>query len=381
MNVLLAINHPSQYHVLKKLADRLIEEEHKVVFTIKKNKDILEELMKLDGREYFYSVNATKNRSNNKILIRLDSLRSLLSQEITTLRLYIKFHFDFMLGTDIAIAHMSYLFKAPSFVFCEDDYILVKEFGNLAYPQATHIVSPYVCDIGKWEDKRIGYQGSQKTGYLHPNHFVPNHEVIKKYGLEKSNYYLIRLVSMNAYHDILHETQNSFLPKDIIAFIKHLERTGRVYITAQCELPKELEIYRLNIDLKDIHHVLYYADLFVGDSQSMAVESALLGTPTIRSNKWVIHPDKVSILEELENRYKLLYSIAPGDVNRIISKIDEIFQQPGFKTVWKERRNKYFQEATDLTNYLFWYLTNYPNSMSESIKDKSIIKKFHLRQN
>ena len=186
---------------------------------------------------------------------------------------------------------------------------------------------------------------------------------------------------MNAYHDILYETQKSFRTDDISLLIKHLEKTGRVYISPQGKLPTELEPYRLNIDLKDIHHVLYYADLFLGDSQSMAVESALLGTPTIRSNKWVIHPHKVSILEELENRYKLLHSIAPGEINRVISKIDEIFQQPGFKTAWKEKRNRYFQEATDLTSYLFWYLTKYPNSIDQSTKDESIIKKFHLRKN
>jgi len=379
MNVLIAINHPSQYHVFKNLADKLMEDGDEVIFIIKKNKDILEELMISDDREYNYSVSAAKNRKRNKILLRLDSLRSILTQELSVFNIIRKNNFDFLLGTDIAISHIGKLFKIPTFVFCEDDYLLVKEFGNLTYPYAKHIVSPYICSIGKWEYKRLGYNGSQKTSYLHPKYFVPDLEILRNYGINKENYFIIRLVSMKAYHDILHETDSGIYYKGLLKLVNYLENKGKVYITSQSKLPEKLAPYRLNIDLRDIHHVIYYADLFIGDSQSMTIEAALLGTPSIRTNKWVVIKEKVSILEELENKYKLTYGIPPGDINSLIYKIEEITSINNFKTLWKEKRKEYFNNATNLTDYMFWVLNNYPDSIRESINNPVVRREYNLK--
>jgi len=82
---------------------------------------------------------------------------------------------------------MGRIFNIPSFIFCEDDYNLVKEFANLAYLWAKHIVSPNICSIGKWKSKRFGYNGSQKTGYLHTNFFQPDPETLIKYGIFKQD--------------------------------------------------------------------------------------------------------------------------------------------------------------------------------------------------
>ena len=37
--------------------------------------------------------------------------------------------------------------------------------------------------------------------------------------------------------------------------------------------------YTIDILSADIHHVLYYANLFIGESATMATESAVLGIP------------------------------------------------------------------------------------------------------
>ena len=38
----------------------------------------------------------------------------------------------------------------------------------------------------------------------------------------------------------------------------------------------------MNIDPSDMHHALAFASLYIGDTQTMAAEAAVLGTPSIR---------------------------------------------------------------------------------------------------
>ncbi len=54
----------------------------------------------------------------------------------------------------------------------------------------------------------------------------------------------------------------------------------------------------------DIYHALYYADLYIGDSQTIAAEKAVLGTPALRFNDFV---GKIGYLEELEHKYGLTF--------------------------------------------------------------------------
>ena len=66
---------------------------------------------------------------------------------------------------------------------------------------------------------------------------------------------------------------------------------GRIIVK---QLPEGFQKYSLSINENDIHHVLYFADLFIGDSQSMTVEAAMLGTPSIRINNFA---NKISIIK------------------------------------------------------------------------------------
>ena len=43
----------------------------------------------------------------------------------------------------------------------------------------------------------------------------------------------------------------------------------------------------ININPLDIHHVMSFASIYIGDSQTMAAEAGVLGTPFIRFNDFV----------------------------------------------------------------------------------------------
>ena len=90
--------------------------------------------------------------------------------------------------------------------------------------------------------------------------------------------------------------------------INKLELFGKIYISSEKELPVKYNKYKLNINPLDIHHILAFSSMLIGDSQSMSVESALLGVPSIRYSSFA---GKLSVLEELEHKYELTYGFLP----------------------------------------------------------------------
>ena len=107
-----------------------------------------------------------------------------------------------MIGTDISITHIGFLKKVPAIVLNEDDININRLFCNFSYPFASQIITPCNCSVGRYSNKQIKYKGYQKLAYLHPNWFIPDINIVKKYFPVEVPYFIIRLVSFAAGHDI-----------------------------------------------------------------------------------------------------------------------------------------------------------------------------------
>jgi hypothetical protein len=107
--------------------------------------------------------------------------------------------------------------------------------------------------------------------------------------------------------------------------IERLQAKGRVFITSEGTLHPEWERLRVSIPPHQIHDVLAFAALFVGDSQTMAAEAAVLGTPNLRASTFV---GRISYLEELEHKYGLTFSFHPQEEKRLLAKLDELLAMP-----------------------------------------------------
>ena len=55
-----------------------------------------------------------------------------------------------------------------------------------------------------------------------------------------------------------------------------------------------------------MHHVMAFASLYIGDSQTMAAEAGVLGVPFVRFNDFV---GRIGYLRELEDIYHLGFGI------------------------------------------------------------------------
>jgi len=361
MRIIFAINHPAQYHLLKNPYHRLIQKGHNVVFVIK-GKDILEELMISEGVEYSKLTN--KRVGTGRISVLLKGLLELFVQDFQLLRFARRFKPDLMVGTDYCITHIGKIIRKPSIVLNEDDFSVNKLFCKLAYPFANCILSPEVCDVSKYQNKKVGYKGYQKLSYLHPNVFNPDINIVKQY-ISADKYFIIRLVSFSAGHDI--EKKHGGIEKhNLIALVELLEKHGKVYITSESKIPKELEEYKLTIDVKHIHHILAYATLFIADSQSMIVEAAMLGIPSIRFNSFV---GSISVLEELQGKYGLTVGIHNSNVSGLFSNTEAMLEEPELASKYKIKRDMMLKDKIDVSSFLVWFFENYPNSRKKIIED------------
>ena len=142
--------------------------------------------------------------------------------------------------------------------------------------------------------------------------------------------------------------------------IEKLEKKGQVYITSEKKLDKKYKKYQLKTPPQHIHHLLFYSELFIGDSQSMAFECAMLGTPSIRFSDFA---GKISVLEELEHKYGLTYGIKPSEPEKLFEKIEELLSMTNLKEEFQKRRQRMLADKIDVTAFMVWFIENYPESV------------------
>jgi uncharacterized protein len=371
MRILFALNHPAHFHLFKYSAEELIINGHQVLF-VYKQKDILEKLLE-DYHFDAIKISEKKNSSKSKLFIIKNRLSELIKQNFNLRKVIQNFRPDLLVGTDISITHVGKFRRIPSIVFNEDDISINKFFCYATYPFADHIISPIVCNVGTFNFKKIPYNGYQKLAYLHPTRFKPDKSKIENIISLEKPFYLIRLVSFSAGHDI--EKKHSGLSDNIIGkLVEKLSKYGSVYISSEIPVKEEFKKYLLNINPLDIHHFIYFADLFIGDSQSMIVEAAVLGTPSIRFNSFV---GKISVLEELEKKYSLTFGISNNNPELLFDKIDELLGIQYLKSTFIERQKIMLKEKIDLTAFIVWFIENYPESVKISRNNPEYLDRFH----
>jgi len=357
MKILIKLNHPAHYHLFKNFIKQM-KDRHYIKVLIR-DKDILSDLLEIDEVEYERIIESKKRSRGNKFSILFANLREMLEQDINLFRHIKDYRYDILMGTDISISHIGRIFKIPSFIFNEDDFEINKMFCSTTYPYCDFIVSPSVCSVGKFGKKKIEYDGYQKLAYLHPNYFTPDIRTVNKYINSDKPFFILRLVSYTAGHDI--EQKHGGISEELLeTLISILLKKGNVYLTSEENLKDKFKKHLLKINPIDIHHLLAFSDLLITDSQSMTVEAAMLGTPSIRYNSFV---GKISVLNEIENRYHLSTGIHINESDKLLKQVNEIVENKDTKSLYLNNRNRMLDDKADLTAFLIWLIEDFPNSV------------------
>jgi hypothetical protein len=327
------LGHPAHYHNVSVVIRKLSEQGFRVVL-VARSKDVLFEL--LEGVPY--EIIFLKPRKGKS---KLSLIKTVLFREFKLLHLALKYKPKMLIGTDIVIAHVGKLLSIPSVILNEDDAREVPFLAKYGFKYATTVFSPNCCNIDPYQNK-IGYNGYHELAYLHPNYFKPDKSKILDLVKEGEKYFILRFAELTAHHDEGKKGINLTIAKKLI---HQLSSFGRVYITSERKLESDLEAYRIKINPKNIHHALYYADLYIGDSQTMAAESAVLGTPSIRFNDFV---GKLGYLEELEHKFGLTFGFTTNQVEALYQKVTELVKNESIKEIFGKRRDNMLNDCQDI---------------------------------
>ncbi|MBL7918671.1 MAG: DUF354 domain-containing protein [Bacteroidia bacterium] len=355
--------HPSKFHVFKNTINALKRNGHHVDIVIT-SKDVLEELVKSEGWDY---VNIFPNGRKIKNVSPYISAAINFFRTIHRLFKFVgKKNYDLFI-TDDLLVYVGKIKKTPSIVFCDDDIQVVKQF-SLVLAFADHCLAPFITDLGKYNSKKIGFDGYKELAYLHPNQFKLNDEIVKKFKESSQTYFILRLVSLTAYHDV---GKTGITVQKALTLIELLKKYGKVYISAERPLEKELEPYRIQILPKDLKDVLAGAFLYIGDSQTMSSEAAIMGVPSFRINDFT---GKISVMEEKDHKYKLSKSFKTSEFNELYKQVESCLNNDEFKLKMNEKKKNMLKEKIDLTAFMTWLFENFPGSLTV-LKDNSNYQK------
>ena len=352
MNVLIQLSHPAHFHLYKNVAHNLMDDGHEVYILIK-TKDILEDLLKQSGLPYYNILKEAHRKS------RLGVLWDMLVRDWRMFRFVKKHKIDLLTGSTVEVAQVGWLTRKYRVNAGEDDMRVVPLVQKMGGPFMQTLLSPVVCDNWKLESKSVKYASYHELAYLHPNHFQADRTVVERYFPADTPYYILRFASLSAHHDAGIRGINTEIAQHLIDILKP---HGRIYITSERELEPQFEQYRIPIKTLDRHHVMAFSTLYIGDSQTMAAEAAVLGVPFVRFNDFV---GRIGYLNELENVYHLGFGIKAseeGASERMYNVVEEILTTPNLKEEWENRRQKMLSEKIDYAQFLTWFIENYPES-------------------
>lgn len=336
------LGHPAHYHNISVVIKQLSDKGFRVVL-VARGKDVLFDL--LEGLPYEIIYLPPKKGKG-----KLSLIATVVKREFILFKLALKYKPKMLIGTDIVIAHVGKLLGIPSVILNEDDAIEVPFLAKFGFKYATDVFSPHCCDISPYENKKVGYNGYHELAYLHPDYFAPDKSKVEDLIYESEKYFILRFAELTAHHDEGKKGINLSIAKQLI---EKLTPFGRVYITSERKLEPELEPYRIKINPKNIHHALYFATMYIGDSQTMAAEAAVLGTPSIRFNDFV---GKLAYLEELEHQYKLTVGIPTTQPELLLTKVDELLQNKSLKETFAERRKEMLKTTCDVAQLWVNYI-------------------------
>ena len=354
MNILIDIGHPGHVHLFRNTYFHLVSNGHRVWVTVK-DALVIHQLLKKYNIP-FIEIGKKKDSLFGKAITQI-------SYNFQVFKLVRKNKIEIGLGSSITIAHISKFTKMKSILFDDDDDDVQPLFVKYAHPFADTILSPNSLK-GKRKSKRtVFYPGFHELAYLHPKRFTPNLEILKEIGLKEDDvFFVLRFNVFKAHHDV---GVSGMSIEQKLELIKLLEPYGKIYITTEREIDPILKKYQLLVSPEKTHSLMYYSTMFLGDSQTMTSEAAVLGTPAIRMNSLV---GRIAYLEEQELKYKLTYGFKPNQFPEMLLKVDSLLKDKNLKKIWGNRKTNMLSDKIDVTSFFVWLVENYPKSKNEVCK-------------
>lgn len=330
MRVLVDINHPAHVHFFRNPIALLQQRGHEVLVT-SRQKDVT--LALLDEYRIPHRTLSMQVGSGAFAL-----LRELLERDRALLRVVREFrpHVMAAIGGTF-IAHAGALARLPRVAFYDTQNATLQ--NAITYPLLSALHVPRCYDAWVPSKRTTRYAGYHELSYLHPAYFRPDRDIALHNGLAaEGDTFLLRLVSWRASHDLADRGWDGALLRDTL---DHLSARGRVLISSEGGLPPDLERYAYRGEVGKLHHVMAYCRLVVGESATVASESAILGVPAIYAAR-----TRRCYTDELEARYGLIRNVETLEFASLCEALESMLALD--RSHWATARDRLLDDTIDV---------------------------------
>ncbi len=336
MRLLIDILHPAHVHFFRHFIVEMLDRGHEFLL-LSREKDVTTDLLDAFGLEHTVISSQKPGRAR---------LASELLQRVVAVSWAMRsFRPDVLLGLmGPSIALAGRLRRTRTVVFYDNE--TTHRLNKVVARLADAWISPrgYRYDYGA---KHLRYDGYHELAYVHPARFTPDPARLRAHGIDPHKpFSLLRFVAWESIHDV---GEIGFGIEGKRRAIEVLSRIGPVYISSERPLPPEFEPFRLNLPIEDIHHVLSFATLVVGESSTMASEAACLGTQAVFVSK-----SGRGVNDEQEERYGLVRNFNGGREPEALSYLEKLAESDPqeIKQQAAADRDAMLAETVDVTGFL-----------------------------
>lgn len=335
VRALFDVSHPAHVHLFKHAIDELAADGHEI-HVCSREKEVTTALLDAAGIDH--------HPVSKKGTTPVGLAREWLGREVRVLADAIRFDPDVVVSRlNPAAVHAARVTGARSVVFHDTEAAGL--LAKVTLPLADVVCTPSGFD-DDWSGQR-SYEGYQELAYLHPSRFDPDPEALVAHGVDAHEpYSIVRLVAGDAHHDYGNE---SLSPSCTSEMVDELRALGPVYASLEGDTAAPSGTEPLPVPPEGLHDLLYYANCFVGDANTTAVEAGILGTPALRYDTF--GEDALHNFVELESEYGLVAST--DDEDRLLEMTSQVATQPSAAAArWSEGRNELLADKIDVTAFI-----------------------------
>lgn len=333
MRVLFETVDTAHVHFFRQIARQLQHRGHDILFTARQ-KDITIQLLEMFDLPYRCISRRGEGLSG--------MAAELLARQVNLFKVVSQWKPDVIVAKNAgpAAGPVSFLKRVPFVVLEDTEHAKLQRAIGL--PFATVIVTGdgYLKSHGK---RQRQYRGVWPQAYLDPKYFTPQKEPLRRAGVDPDQPYMVlRTVAWEAAHDAGHRGVSRQVLEETV---HRLQRYGRVLISAERPLPESLKAYANPVPVQDVHHLLAFATLYIGEGGSMAAEAAVLGTPGIFTS--VLY---CGYLMALEKDYDMVYNTQTLQEGTAIA--EKLLAQPDLKQQWRQKQQTLLAQSDDLCEFM-----------------------------
>jgi len=252
---------------------------------------------------------------------------------------------DLVFGVGAYAAFAGTVSRSPVVLITDSEPVAVDQFASRHLSDA--ILTPYTFqkDLGA---THFQFRGFKETAYLHPEVFEADESVREELGVGPDEQFaIVRLNAFGSHHDVSH---GGFTEEQRRQLIERLSESVTVFVSDErgdfdfSEVPAE----PFDAHPGRLHDALAESRLLVTDTQTMATEAGLLGTPVIRSNTFVGDSDMGNFLELADRG--LVYNT--DSFEDVLETAQRFVTDDSVAERWERNRAEYVSQLDNLADII-----------------------------